>query len=438
MRFIADWKSLALNMSHEKWLISGLSLTVIVILWLTTALTWSLGWSLLAITTLLFLLCYPLIWAAWKVYQFWRLSLMQLTTFTQVLREGERNLRFKKQHKNNLLLELQKEISFLAHESSDRHEQNQTIETLLSNILDNWSVPVCLFNHQLKLTYRNNAMNELLQQPMLLGSCAGDLGFAMDDLNFSHPLFDEKWQCQSIRYHQQGEDNWLFTAIDISQLLNKNQSTIQNNLIRVLGHELRNSLTPMTSMADTLLSSDVLEETQTRKVLGRIQQRSDRLMAFIEEYSQLSQLPQPMPTWFDFSEILVEVKAMVTDKCQVEFQGNNQCFGDINQVAQVLINLLKNAQESCLEQVCQVNIKLYSTQSEQFIEITDNGPGFANLENVLTPFYTTKSYGSGIGLSLCAEITRNHRGQLSVSNTNDGGAKISLAWPISLNTSSIS
>ena len=417
-------------MSHERWLISGLSITVMIILSLTAALTWSLGWSHLSIATLLFFLCYPLIWLAWKGYQFWCLSLMQMTTFTQVLREGERNLRFKLQHKDNLLLELQREISLLAHESSDKNEQNQTVETLLSSILDNWSVPVCLFDHQLQLTYRNNAMNELLQQPMLLGSQANDLGFVLNEQNFSHPIFDKKWQCQSIRYHQQGEDNWLFTAIDISRLLNKNQSTIQNNLIRVLGHELRNSLTPMSSMADTLLSSDVLEEAQTRKVLGRIQQRSDRLMAFIEQYSQLSQLPQPVPTWFDFSEILVEAKAMMTGNCQVEFHGSNQCFGDVNQVAQVLINLLKNAQESCLEQVCQINIKLYSNQSEQFIEITDNGPGFANLDNVLTPFYTTKSYGSGIGLSLCAEITRNHSGQLSVSNDIDGGAKIVLVWPI--------
>jgi two-component system nitrogen regulation sensor histidine kinase NtrY len=197
----------------------------------------------------------------------------------------------------------------------------------------------------------------------------------------------------------------------------------------VLGHELRNSLTPMSSMADTLLCSEVLNEAQTRKVLSRIQQRSDRLMTFIEQYSQLSQLPPAQPKWFDFSAILVEAKAMVDETCQVYFQGNNQCYGDVNQLAQVLINILKNAQEASTESKCLVNITIYSVKNEQVIEITDNGPGFANLDNVLTPFYTTKTNGSGIGLSLCAQITRNHQGQVSVSNISDGGARISMTWP---------
>jgi signal transduction histidine kinase len=418
-------------MSHEKWLVSGLSITVISILSLTTALTWSLGWSSLAIATLQFFMFYPLAWLAWKTYRFWCLSIMQLTTFTQVLKEGEQNLRFKLQHKDNLLLELQQEISLLAHKNSDKDEKNQTVETLLTHILEAWSVPVCMFDHQLQLTYRNNAMNEVLQQPMLIGTHAGDLGFQLDDYNFSHPIYDDKWQCQSIRYAQQGKDNWLFTAINISQLLNKNQSNTQNNLIRVLGHELRNSLTPMSSMADTLLCSKVLDEAQTRKVLSRIQQRSDRLMTFIEQYSQLSQLPPAQPKWFDFSEVLLEAKAMINDSCQVQFHGDKQCYGDANQVAQVLINVLKNAQEAVTESNCKVNITLHSVNNEQVIEITDNGPGFANLDNVLTPFYTTKPHGSGIGLSLCAEITRNHNGQLSVGNVSHGGAKISMTWPTS-------
>jgi signal transduction histidine kinase len=415
-------------MSHEKWLVSGLSITVIIILSLTAALTSSLGWSNIAVTTLLFVIFYPLAWLAWKCYQFWCLSIMQLTTFTQVLREGDQSLRFKKQHKNNLLLELQKEISQLANENSDKSLQNQSIENLLSNILDMWSVPVCLFDHKLQLSYRNNAMNDFLQQPMLIGASSKDLGFYVDENRLSHDLFTDEWQCQSIRYVQKGENSWLFTAVDISKILHKNQNTIQNNLIRVLGHELRNSLTPMSSMADTLLCSDKLDEAQTRKVLFRIQQRSNRLMAFIEQYSKLSQLPPSQPIWFDFSEILLEAKSMISEGCQVKFQGNNKCYGDPNQVVQILINIFKNAQEACLEKNCEVNLSLYSVKNEQVIEITDNGPGFANLNNVLTPFYTTKVHGSGIGLSLCAEITRNHGGQLEVSNMTNGGARVTMTW----------
>ncbi len=416
-------------MSHEKWLITGLSLTIVTLLLLTIALTYNLGWDRLQIATLIFFLSYPLIWLAWRSYQFWRSSIMQLTMYTQVLHEGELNLRFKKQHKNNLLLELQKEIYRLALSNSDKQQKEQTLESLISSILEAWSIPVCLFDHQLKLTYRNSAMNEHIQQPMLIGTSATDLGFHIHDGNFSHDLFDDKWQCQSIRYSQQGNDNWLFTALDVSKILNQQQDITQNNLIRVLGHELRNSLTPMTSMADTLLCSDVLNEEQTRKVLSRIQQRSNKLLMFIDQYSQLSRLPPPQPKWFDFSELLAEAKSMITGNTLVKFQGNNMCFGDSNQVAQVLINLLKNATEACDEINCEVSVKIFYSNKEQIIEMTDNGPGFANLDNVLTPFYTTKSLGSGIGLSLCAGIARNHQGRLEVSNLPQGGAKIIMTWP---------
>ena len=121
-------------MSHEKWLITGLSLTIVTLLLLTIALTYNLGWDRLQIATLIFFLSYPLIWLAWRSYQFWRSSIMQLTMYTQVLHEGELNLRFKKQHKNNLLLELQKEIYRLALSDSDKQQKEQTLESLISSI----------------------------------------------------------------------------------------------------------------------------------------------------------------------------------------------------------------------------------------------------------------------------------------------------------------
>lgn len=421
-------------MSHENWLITGLTSTIVVILLLVTALTRQFEWSWLAVCTLLFVLSYPLIWLAWACYRFWCDSLMRLTTYTQVLKEGERNLRFKKQNANNLLLELQKEIAELADVNFHKHRQSQSVDNLLNQILESWPIPVCLFDHNLKLAYRNSAMNEQIQQPMLLGSLAEELGFVLKDNKFFHPKFDGKWQCQTIYYMQQQQKQWLFSSLDISQLLNKTQSTTQQNLIRVLGHELRNSLTPMYSMTETLLSNEYLDEQQTRLVLSRINKRSNRLLSFISEYSQLAQLPLPKLKWFNFSEVLVEAESMLNaPNCHVSFHGSEQCFGDIEQIAQVMINLLKNAFEACALDKSEIEVKAYHQQQLQVIEVSDNGPGFANLDNVLTPFYTTKQHGSGIGLSLCAEIARNHGGQLQVTNDKKGGAKISMHWPNTAN-----
>ena len=395
------------------------------------ALTWQLGWSALGIATLLFFISYPIIWLSWRLYRFWCDAIMMLTTYTQTLKESQHNLRFKQQHPDNLLLGLQKEIGALAQLNKQQSYQTQTVDNILSHILDAWPIPVCLFDHELKLTYRNNAMNEFLQQPMLLGTNAKDLGFTFNDHEqFSHPMFNQQWQCQSIGYQYQQQKHWLFSALNVSERLKENQSVTQQNLIRVLGHELRNSLTPMASMADTLLSAGNLPEEQVRLVLSRIQQRSNRLLDFISEYSQLSQLPAPDSQWFNFSEVIDEAKVTLTEGNEIQVHGNQQCWGDITQVSQVIINLVKNAQEACQPKSCLIDIKLYYQGQTQVIEFTDNGPGFANLDNVLTPFYTTKSGGSGIGLSLCAEIASNHNGQLSVANSETGGAKIVISWPI--------
>jgi two-component system nitrogen regulation sensor histidine kinase NtrY len=425
----------SLKLSHEHWLILALASTVLVILALVTALTYNIGWSKLATATLVFFLSYPLIWLAWRCYHFWRQAIMQLTTYTQVIREGETNLRFKAQHQDNLLAELQQEISALAIGNVHKVQQNQTLENVLSHILDSWPIPVCLFDENNQLSYRNIAMKDKIQQPMLIGAAAEDLGFVLNNGHLSHSQFNQQWQCQSISYLFQQKQCHIFSALDISQPLHQQQSITQQNLIRVLAHELRNSLTPMASMADTLLCNDSFNEDQVRLVLSRIRQRSNRLLSFIEQYSQLSHLPAPQSSWFDFNDLLDEAKAMITEPCTITYQGSNQCFADPQQMAQILINVFKNAQEACAEEHCQIEISLFYRQensqgyqqTKQIIEIKDNGPGFANLDNALTPFYTTKSHGSGIGLSLCAEITRNHGGEFTLENT-DNGAKITMTW----------
>lgn len=422
-------------MSHERWLIIGLSTTVAVIFLLIGALAHSWQWDSLQIATLYFILLYPSVWFARHCYLFWRNSVMQLTTYTQMLKENVHNLHFKQQHPDNLLLELQNEISSLANLNYKKNEQQITVDNMLSQIMDAWSVPVCLFDQELKLTYRNSAMNELLQQPMLVGSTAKDLGFKVKQAVISHIKFDKKWQCQTIAYTQQSQDknekHWLFSAFDISQQLNQNQSATQQNVIRVLAHEIRNSLTPMYSMTDTLLSNESLDESQTRLVLSRINHRSHRLLNFISEYSQLSQLPPPKLQWFNISELLNEAKgAMQNTSSKLEFRGEQQCYGDLEQIAQVMINIVKNAEEAFEDDGLRINLTIYQSNGFQNIEINDNGPGFANLENVLTPFYTTKKEGSGIGLSFCSEVVRNHGGQLKVSNSSRGGACILMFWPM--------
>ena len=342
---------------------------VFFILTLLAALTYSLGWSLLSIVTLLFFCSYPIIFIAWKTYSFWRTSIMQLTTYTQILAEGEQNIRFKQQNPDNLLCDLQQEIAKLARGNQLKSEKNQTLDNVLSHVLEAWPIPICLFDDNLTLSYRNIAMNEKIQQPMLLGTTAQDLGFELNNDKFSHRQFNHQWQCQSISYLYQGKKSWLFSALDIAQPLHQQQTATQQNLIRVLAHELRNSLTPMSSMADTLLNSEQLDEQQTRLVLDRIRQRSDRLLSFIGQYSQLTQLPTPKCKWFEIKELIAEAKAMTDKNLTIIFRGNEKCYGDIEQVSQILINLFKNAYEASQHENSEITVKVFNAHQEQIIEI---------------------------------------------------------------------
>ena len=134
-------------MSHEKWLTTCLLLTITVILSLVSALAWSNGWDLHSIASILFVLIFPLLWLARLSYRFWCDLIRELTIYTQVLKDEQHNLIFKEQHPDNLLLELQHEIRSLAVEIQRKNTQGRTIENMLSQILDSWSVPVCLFDH---------------------------------------------------------------------------------------------------------------------------------------------------------------------------------------------------------------------------------------------------------------------------------------------------
>lgn len=401
---------------------------------LVIGLTAALNWSILAITTIIFILAYPQIFFSLKVYSFWKTNLMRLISHSHMLEQGINNSRYV-QHPDNLLAQLERAIEQLAANKDESNNQAQSLELLLSQILDNWSVPIVIFDQALQLNYRNKAMNDALQKPLLRGCSATDLGFTLAKQQLTHPLFSRTWQTDTIKFRHNEQDLWLFSALDIASPLHQTQSITQQNLVRVLTHELRNSLTPMASMADTLLSTDNPNPAQVSKVLERIKQRSNGLLEFVGSFSQLAQLPEPNCKWFSFDDLIVEAQSMIDPQVTLTQRGENKIFADRQQLSQVLINLFKNA-EQALETPSQLklHVTLYVNQHQQVLIITDNGPGFANLDNVLTPFYTTKSGGSGIGLSLCAQIINRHGGQLTVNNHTENqqikGAQIVIHLPI--------
>ena len=228
---------------------------------------------------------------------------------------------------------------------------------------------------------------------------------------------------------QQGEVFTLLSIKDIQDELSDKESESWSKLTHVLTHEIMNTIAPVISLSQTLsLYSDMNEKA--KQGLSIIQGQSERLMEFTESFRHLSYMPQPEKKPFLLNELVRKLEILLeTDFRENQITFSVQCHplsieinGDENQLSQVFLNLLKNAMQA-LEGRTDGVISLRVSQTEHIlIEIADNGIGIPEelQEKVFIPFFTTKSEGTGIGLSLCKQIIRQHQGHLSIGISQPG------------------
>lgn len=230
----------------------------------------------------------------------------------------------------------------------------------------------------------------------------------------------------------------LLSIQDIDDELNNQESESWNKLSHVLTHEIMNTIAPIISLSQTLVSYPELSVKAVRG-LHIIQEQSERLMEFTESFRHLSYLPQPEKQTFSLSDLLFELKELLSTDFEVNqiafiiecLPGSVFISGDKKQFSQVFLNLLKNAMQA-LEGSLEGIISIHMEQKEHVvINITDNGPGILPeiQEKVFIPFYTTKSEGMGIGLSLCKEIIRRHSGHLFIEESRPGKTVFRIELP---------
>ena len=227
----------------------------------------------------------------------------------------------------------------------------------------------------------------------------------------------------------QGEVFTLLSIKDIQDELSDKESESWSKLTHILTHEIMNTIAPVISLSQTLsLYSDMNEKA--KQGLSIIQGQSERLMEFTESFRHLSYMPQPEKKPFLLNELVRKLEILLeTDFRENQITFSVQCHplsieinGDENQLSQVFLNLLKNAMQA-LEGRTDGVISLRVSQTEHIlIEIADNGIGIPEelQEKVFIPFFTTKSEGTGIGLSLCKQIIRQHQGHLSIGISQPG------------------
>ena len=237
----------------------------------------------------------------------------------------------------------------------------------------------------------------------------------------------------------QGREQQLISLKNIHSVLERNEMEAWQKLIRVLTHEIMNSITPIISLSETLSERGIPESLGEKEysimlqAMQTIHRRSKGLLGFVENYRRLTRIPTPVRTKVSVAELFTDLKKLFPEE-YIHFEmpaSDLYLYADRAQIEQVLINLLKNARETCERKADkEIQIKFFS-KGNPTLAISDNGEGILPtvLDKIFVPFFTTKTSGSGIGLSLCKQIMALHDGSINVKSELGKGSCFVLTFP---------
>jgi nitrogen fixation/metabolism regulation signal transduction histidine kinase len=317
---------------------------------------------------------------------------------------------------------------------------------LLRNVLQGIDVAVFAFDSAQVLRLVNRAGERLCAAAAeeLIGNNASALGLASclegEDFRLmeaSFPGGSGRWEMRRAKFWQSGAPHQLLVLSDLSKALREEERQAWKRLIRVLGHELNNSLAPINSIAASLLvllrrnPRPVDWEEDALRGLAVIEGRGESLRRFMEGYARLAQLPPPKLQPMEVKAWVQRLVCLETRLQATMLPGPDVTIhADRDQLDQLFINLLRNAVDAALLTGGNVQVGWAASASAVEVWVDDEGPGIANTSNLFVPFYTTKPHGSGIGLVLCRQIAEAHHGSLVLQNRNDAhGCRALLRLP---------
>ncbi|MDE3187143.1 MAG: ATP-binding protein [Acidobacteriota bacterium] len=372
--------------------------------------------------------------------------LQTLSNVVSSLREGDYSFRARGAGIQDPLGELAAEINALADLLQKQRVRSLEATALLARILEVMHAPLFAFDRDNVLQLVNDAGVQLLGVPhaRCFGRTARELGLehlldAPDQSIHSFGSRPTRWLLRKAAFRQDGVPHTLLLLADVSQPLKEEEQAAWKRLIRVLGHELSNSLAPIKSIAGSLLARvDRMDGDESmlrdfRRGLGVVESRADALHRFVQSYRLLAQLPPPQLKTVELEPLLERV-ALLEQRVPVMLDPGPAAtlHADPDQLEQMFINLLANAVDASLANGAQpVRIGWRQDESGIVVTIEDRGLGIANTENLFVPFYTTKPAGSGVGLALAQQIARAHGGEIRLLNREDGeGARATVRLPI--------
>ncbi len=380
------------------------------------------------------------------------LPLQTLSNLLAALGEGDFSIRARGAHGGDPLGEVMIEVNALV--ETLRHQRLDALEatTLLRKVMAEIDVAVFTFDEAKELKFVNRAGTRLLNQPgeRLLGRDADEIGLSdcltgevPRVINTAFPGGAGRWEIRRSQFRQGGRPHELLVLSDLSQPLREEERQAWQRLIRVIGHEMNNSLAPIKSIAGSL--STIIEREpppadwrdDMQRGLNVIASRSEALSRFMSAYARLARLPPPKLAPIDVAGFVDRVATFEkAHDIKVDAGPALTIQGDADQLEQLLINLIRNAVDAVNETgggIVRVGWQRVPGSSPATVElwVDDEGPGLSNTGNLFVPFFTTKPGGSGIGLVLSRQIAEAHGGSLQLENRADRrGVRATLRLPV--------
>jgi two-component system, NtrC family, nitrogen regulation sensor histidine kinase NtrY len=397
--------------------------------------------------TLVVLIAVAWIGFAYAVRHKVRFPLQTLSNLLSAIREGDFSMRARGARYDDALGEVIAEVNTLGETLRTQRLGAQEASALLRSVMSEIEVAVFTFDGDQRLRLVNRAGERLLARSaeQLLGRTAAELSLAdclqgevARTMQITLPGGLGRWGMRRSTFRQGGLPHHLVVLTDLSRALRDEERQAWQRLVRVLGHELNNSLAPIKSIAgslETLISRETRAddwEDDLRRGLEVISARAESLTRFMEAYARLARLPAPKRQPIEVAGWIRRVVSLET-RTQVNVHAGPevQIKADADQLDQLLINLLRNAVDAALETKGGVQIGWKKAGAYVEVYIEDEGPGLPDTTNLFVPFFTTKPKGSGIGLVLSRQIAEAHGGSLLLQNRASGkGCDARLRLPL--------
>ncbi len=400
----------------------------------------------LVLLTILFSLI-TIIYCHTKIHQVSAYQFRSLCNLLDAMIQGDYSLRARSSEGDAALNELIDSINGLAIRLNKQRIESVESQLLLKTVINHIDVAIIALNDSNELVLSNPAANALFQLPEIKKDSE-----LLHQLKQFEPLvcgentvmtlkFGEqqgKFNVHMEQFREQGQQQKLLFITDVSVLLRIEERNAWQSLVRVISHEINNSLAPIASISETLRrllskQQDIYQHKDNLvEGLSIIAQRTNNLKDFVNSYKQIAHLPVPQKKITLMAELIKKIASLyVENNITVRQQADISLFIDPVQIEQVMINLVKNAVESAQNNPVEISWK---TQNNRFyLYIKDEGLGIANPDNLFVPFYTTKKKGSGIGLVLCRQILEAHGGQLTLVNRDDcQGCLATVVLPVTI------